>query len=167
MNSIFTRRSVRNFLDKEVEQDKIDKLLRAAMQAPSAGNQQPWEFVVVTGRENLDKLSEFNPYAGSLKLATLGIIVMGSTLRMKMPDYWQQDLGAATQNILLQATEMGLGSVWYGCAPEKDRIQWVQEFCELDATLLPYSVIGLGYPKDDEANKFVDRFEADRVHYLK
>lgn len=167
MNSIFTRRSVRSFLEKDVEPEKIEKLLRAAMQAPSAGNQQPWEFLVVTGKDNLEKLSQVHMYSGSLKDANVGIVVLCNRERMHFPNYWQQDLGACTQNILLEATELGLGTVWYGIAPLEDRVEYIQSLYALDPILVPYSMIAVGYAKDEDANKFIDRYEPSRVKYIK
>lgn len=167
MNSIFTRRSVRQFTDEVVSQEKIEKILRAGMQAPSSWNQQPWEFIVVEGRENLDNLSALNVYASSLKTATLAIVISGDTNKMRAPEKWQQDLGAATQNILLQATELGLGSVWYGVAPNKETMDFVTEMFNLEENIHPYSIVGIGYPKDPNANKFIDRFDASRVRYIK
>lgn len=166
MNSIFIRRSVRSFSEQEVESDKIEKILRAAMQAPSAANQQPWEFIVVKGKENLEKLSGFNPYASSLADANLGIIVLGNKERFKFAEHWEQDLGASTQNILLEATELGLGSVWYGTAPNKERMEYIKNLYNLAENILPYSVIGIGYPKSQNANTFVDRFDESRVRYI-
>jgi nitroreductase len=167
MNAIFTRRSVRNFLEKDVEMEKIDKLLRAAMQAPSAANQQPWEFLVVTGKENLIALSQCSPYAASLKNAKVGIVVLANQERLMFKDYWQQDLGAATQNILLEATELELGTVWYGTAPDQERMKYIQNLYDLQENLVPFSVIAIGYPKKEDANSFVDRYDEKRVHYIK
>lgn len=166
MNALFTRRSVRAFLPKEVETKKIDKILRAAMQAPSAANQQPWEFIVVRGQENLNILSRYNPYASCLKNADVGIIVLGNKNRMRIPEMWQQDLGAVTQNILIESTELGLGSVWLGTAPDPERMEYIQNLYRLDNDLLPYSVIAIGYPKDNNANKFLDRFDETRIRYI-
>ncbi len=166
MNSIFIRRSVRNFLTNDVEDVKLDKILRAAMQAPSAGNGQPWEFIVVKGQKNLNTLAQFSPYATSLKKANLGIVVLGNKTKTPFPEYWQQDLGAATQNILLEATELGLGSVWYGVAPERDRMVYISKLYKLDEHLLPFCVIAIGYPEKENANHFVDRFDFNRVRYV-
>ncbi len=166
MNSIFTRRSVRQFTEKEVEKEKIEKILRAAMQAPSAGNGQPWEFLVVKGKENLEALSKFNPYAGCLQNANVAIIVLGNADNMKYPEHWEQDLGAATQNIQLQAVELGLGSVWLGTAPDKGRMDFVRTLYDLSERSLPYSVIALGYPKAENANHFTDRYDESRVRYI-
>jgi len=166
MNSIFIRRSVRTFFQKEIEGEKIEKILRAAMQAPSAANQQPWEFLVVKGKENLHNLSKYNPYAASLKNAAVGIIVLGNKQRMMFPEHWQQDLGAATQNILLEAVELGLGAVWFGTAPNNSRMKYIQDLFNLNENLQPYSVIGLGYPKDGHAKVFFDRFDEARIRYI-
>ncbi len=166
MNAIFTRRSVRRFTKKQVEQEKLEKILRAAMQAPSAGNQQPWEFIVVKGKENLEKLSEYNPYASSLKGANLGIIVLANKDRLKYADYYQQDLAAVTQNIQLQATELSLGSVWYGTAPEKQRMDYIIKMYNLKDNLIPFSVVAIGYPEDENANKFVDRYDETRIRII-
>ncbi len=167
MESIFTRRSIRKYEEKVVEKDKIEKLLRAAMQAPSAGNQQPWEFLVVENKETLGKLSEISPYATMLKEAPLAIIVLSNEEKMKFPEYWQQDLGAATQNILLEAVELGLGAVWLGVAPLKDREDFIRKIFNLPHNITPFNIIVLGYPKDPQINKFVDRYEENRVHFEK
>ncbi len=166
MNEIFTRRSVRQFTNESVKQEDIESILRAAMQAPSAANQQPWEFIVVRGRSQLDALSKYNPYAGCLTQATAAIIVLGNTKRMIFADYWQQDLGALTQNIQLQATSLGLGSVWFGTAPDVERMNFIKEKYALEEHLLPYSVVALGYPLKKDANHFVDRYDASRIRYI-
>ena len=122
MNSIFNRRSVRKYLLKSIEPEKTEKLIRAAMQAPSAGNQQPWEFIIVREKECLEKLSEVSQYSGLVKNAPLAIVMLVNKECLKYPDYWEQDLSAAAQNILLEAVEIGLGAVWLGIAPEIDRM---------------------------------------------
>ncbi len=164
MNSIFTRRSVRSFTAKKVEADKIEIILKAGMQAPSAGNQQPWEFYVIEDKDKLFKLSEFSLYATPLKNATLGIVVLGNTDRLKFHDYLDQDLGACTQNILLEAVNQGLGAVWLG-SKGSEREDFVRNFLNLDNNLVPFAIIALGYPKDDDANTFTDRFEKKWIHF--
>ncbi len=166
MNTIFTRRSIRNFLDKEVEQEKVEKILKAAMQAPSAGNGQPWEFIVVRGKENLETLSKYNPYAGSLKKANVGIVVLGNPQKSPFADYLQQDLGAVTQNILLQAAELGLGTCWFGTCPDKARMDYISKLYQLESHIVPFSVISLGYPDKENANHFVDRFDPSAIRYI-
>lgn len=166
MQSIFTRRSVRQFSAQIVESEKIEKLLRAGMQAPSASNQQPWEFIVVRGKENIAMLSKYNPYAGCLKGANLAIILLGNTQRMISADHWQQDMGASTQNILLEAIELGLGAVWLGTAPNPRMMQAIRNLYDLPQNLMPYSVLAIGYPQNASANHFVDRYDACRVRYI-
>ncbi len=166
MNEIFTRRSVRAYTNQEVESEKIESILRAAMQAPSAGKQLPWEFLVVSGQDNLETLSKYNPYASFLKNASHAIIVLGNLQRTRMAEYLQQDLGAVTQNILLQATALGLGTCWFGTMPEKDRMQYITDLYDLSENLLPYSVVSVGYPEDGDGNVFVDRYDASRVKYI-
>ncbi len=165
MDEIFTRRSVRSFSDKRIEDEKITKILKAAMQAPSAANQQPWEFLVIRDKIRLQELAGYNPYAGCLVDADAGIIVLGNEERMSYPGMWEQDLGAATQNLLLEAVSQGLGTVWLGTAPESDRMKYIQKMFNLGKHLLPYAVIAVGYPSNESANRFVDRFDESRIHY--
>lgn len=167
MKEILERRSIRKYQDKRVEKSKIEKLLRAAMQAPSAVNQQPWEFLVVEDRDVLEKLSDISPYAKFLKGAPLAIILLGNKDRMKSPDYWEQDLGAATQNLMLEAVSLELGSVWLGVAPMKDRMEYIEDLFALKDNLLPYNIISIGYLGEGQENKFIDRFNASRIHYEK
>lgn len=166
MESIFTRRSVRKFESKPIESGKLEKLLKAAMQAPSAANQQPWEFIVVTKPETLQKLAEISPYAKMTAEAGAAIIVLGNQDFMRFPENWQQDLSAATQNLLLEAVEQELGAVWLGIAPLEDRMNFITKFFDLPEKLLPFSMIALGYP-EGKGNHFIDRFVASRIHYEK
>lgn len=167
MEVIFNRRSVRKYKDQPVETEKIQKLLRAAMQAPSAGNQQPWEFIVVQEKYNLKKLSEMSPYSKLIADASLAFVLLANEERMKFPENWQQDMGAATQNILLEAVELGLGAVWLGVAPLEDRVNYVKNMFDLQDILKPYCVIALGYPSEGQENKFIDRYDETRVHFEK
>ena len=109
MNEIFRRVSVRRFQDRPVGGEKAELLLRAAMAAPSAGNQQPWEFYVVTNRMRLGELAACSPYAGCLKNAPLGIVVC-CRKDCPMPEYAQIDCSAAIENLLLEAVSQGLGA---------------------------------------------------------
>ncbi|MFN2363312.1 MAG: nitroreductase family protein, partial [Halarsenatibacteraceae bacterium] len=109
---LFDRRSKRSFIDKEVEDEKIKKLLDAAMAAPSAHNKQPWQFVVIKDNEIMDKIMGFHNYSKMLKEASVAIAVCGDKNAYK--DFWVQDCSAATQNLLLMAENLGLGAVWLG-----------------------------------------------------
>jgi len=165
MESILIRRSVRAYLEKKVEPEKIEKLLRAAMQAPSAGNQQESEFLVVQDPAALAQLSAMSPYSGMVAQAPLAIVLLGNTERMKFPENWEQDLGAAAENLLLEAVDQGLGAVWLGVHPLKERIEAVRSQFSLPENLRPFAVIAAGYPKKENANYFADRWDADRIHY--
>ncbi len=167
MEAIFIRRSIRKYKDQPVEKEKIEKLLRAAMQAPSAGNQQPWEFIVVQEKDNLKKLSKMSPYSKFIKDAPVAFVLIANEERMKFPEHWQQDMGAAAQNILLEAVELELGAVWVGVAPLEDRVNYVKNMFNLRETLKPYCVIALGYPAEGQENKFIDRYDETRVHFEK
>lgn len=167
MKEIFTRRSVRVYQEKSVEQEKIRQLLRAAMQAPSAANQQSSEFLIVQDRDALKKLSGMSPYAGLLAKAPLAIVLFGNSSRMRFAENWEQDLGAAAENILLEAVALGLGAVWLGVHPLQDRVDAIRTQFSVPEELRPFCVIAVGYPKDENANHLIDRWDADRVHYEK
>ncbi len=171
MNAIYTRRSVRSFKETKVEKDKIEKLLRAAMQAPSASNQQPWEFIVIESQEGREKVASMSPYASPIKKAPLAIIVLGNAKMIKWEGLWQQDLGAATQNLMLEAVEQGLGTVWIGVwgsndtKTDIDNSVKLKEILDLPDHIRPYAAIAVGYPEKEDANKFVERYDASRVHF--
>lgn len=167
MEAIFNRRSVRKYKDQVVEKDKIIELLKAAMQAPSAGNQQPWEFIVVQEKHTLKELSLASPFAKFVEDAPLAIVLLSDEERLKYPQNWQQDMGAAAENILLEATDLGLGGVWLGVAPFEDREENIRNLFQLNDNLRPYCVIALGYPAEGLGNKFIDRYDESRVHFEK
>ena len=162
MNSIFNRVSIRSFKNEKVEEEKIEKILRAAMQAPSAGNQQPWEFIVVEDKNTLSNLSDMSPYAKFIKDAPIAIVVLGNTKRMRFPENWMQDLGAATENILLEITELGLGGVWATVAPLEDRMNYISDVFSLPENIKPYCVIPIGYPVLNMKAK--DRYDESKIH---
>lgn len=164
MNEIFNRRSIRKFKAQEVEPEKIDKLLRAAMQAPSAGNQQPWEFIVVQNKERLAQIAEASPYAKSAAGSAVTFVLLANEKELKIPTGWEQDMGAATENLLLEAVHLGLGSVWFGVATSDIVTENVRRLFELPDHIRPFAMVSVGYP-DGQQNEFVDRYKADRVHY--
>lgn len=161
MNEIFRRTSVRRFQERTVEPEKTEQLLRAAMAAPSAGNQQPWEFYTVTRRETLEALSGCSPYAGCLVEAPLGIVVCCRE-NCPMPEYRQIDCSAATENLLLEAVSQGLGAVWLGIAPLEERMAAVRQVLRLPEHLSAFALIACGYPAEERPQQ--DRYEPSRVH---
>lgn len=164
MNIISRRHSVRRYADRPVEAEKVEQLMRAAMQAPSAGNQQPWEFIVVRDRANLERLSHCSKYAGPVGDAPLGIVLLADTARMRFPDNWEQDMGAAAENILLEATDLGLGGVWLGIQGEDERVESVRDMFALPSNIRPYAVLAIGYPVEPDVTP-ASRYDAARVHF--
>lgn len=162
MNAIFRRRSVRRFQKRQVEKYKIDLLLKAAMSAPSACNQQPWEFYVVKDKAKLEELAKSSPYAMCTKNATVAIV---NCYRKDViePEYVEIDLSACTENILLEAAEIGLGAVWLGVAPIKERMQKVKDILGIPEHLQPFAIIPLGYPINE--TKQQNRYDPSRIHY--
>lgn len=166
MEAIFKRRSVRKFTSDQISDQDMEKLLKAAMRAPSAGNEQPWEFVVIRDRENMVKVLEFHPYATMLKKADCAIVVCGNLERKKFPeDYWIQDCSAATQNLLLEAVALGLGAVWLGVYPLKERVSGFQKLLGLPDSVIPLNAVALGYPA--EIPEPVDSYLPERIHWDK
>lgn len=158
-----TRRSIRRYTGRPVEAEKVQALLAAAMAAPSAGNQQPWRFVVITDKALRERIAETSPYAKMLAEAPLAIVVCGETSGLRHPVMWQHDCAAATQNILLAAHASGLGAVWLGFYPHTERSEPLSELLELPVSVLPMAVVAIGYPaehKDPAA-----RYEPAFVHY--
>lgn len=166
MNEIFERTSVRKFTEEPVSQKDVETILHAAMQAPSAVNQQPWEFYVVTNKEILDKLSKVAPHATPIANAPLGI-VMVTKKNTIAKDYQMIDMGICSENIMLEAVSLGLGSVIIGIAPFKDRIEKVGEILDLPDTVDAFAVVAIGHPASSEKHPIEDRFDAERVHYIK
>ena len=162
MNAIFNRTSVRKYENKDVEAEKIDRILKAAMAAPSAANQRPWEFFVVKNKETLAALADCSPYGGCIKDAAMAIVPVYRK-EMMMPEFADIDMAACTQNILLEVTELGLGAVWIGIAPLADRMENVRKVLNVPDQLEPYAIIPIGYPVAAATQQ--DRFEATRVHF--
>jgi nitroreductase len=166
MNAIFKRRSIRKYREEKISDEDITLLLRAAMSAPSAGNEQPWEFIVVRNRESMIKITEFHPFSQMLHQADTAIIICGNRNYHKYPtDVWVQDCSAATENILIQAADMGIGAVWLGVYPRPERIAGLKELFALPEEVTPVSIVSLGYPAEEK--KEADRFRPERVHYEK
>ena len=165
MEAILTRRSVRSYTDAHVPDDVVKTLLGAAMSAPSAGNQQPWQFICVTNRDILNAITRVHPYSGMLKQAPLAIVVCGDLNRERFQGYWVQDCSAATQNLLIAARAQGLGAVWLGVYPLEDRVDGLRKLFGLPETIIPLSVVSIGYPS--VAQGPADRYDGRRIHYNK
>lgn len=164
MNSIYHRVSIRKFKDQPVEAEKITEILRAGMQAPSAGNQQPWEFYVVTDKEKIEALSKAHLYAGCAAGAPVVIVPVYRTQNLYFPQYAQIDLAIAQENMWLMTDALGLGGTWLGIAPIEDRMAIVNEILDLPEDLQAYSLFPLGYPAETKEQQ--NRFDESRIHYV-
>ncbi len=166
-DAIMTRSSVRSYTSQIVEQEKIDKLLRAGMAAPTAGNRQPWEFIVVKDRAILDSFPAIIPGAHMSAKSQLAIVVLGAPAKALMPEYWVQDCSAATENILLAAHGMGLGAVWCGAYPnnEANRVKQMSDLLSLPEGTIALSIIVVGYPDGEPVIK--DKWDPAKIHYDK
>ena len=163
MDVILKRRSVRKYTSQPVTEADIESVIRAGMAAPSAGNQQPWHFIVIRDRDTLREFGNINPYAKLLENAPAAIVVCGDMRLGKHEGFWAQDFSAATENMLIEIVERGLGGVWLGFYPVQARVDALKKLLGLPKEVVPLSVVALGHPaeKAEEA----DRFKKDRIHY--
>ena len=160
--AIKTRRSIRKFENRIIPDELIEKILEAGMYAPSARNEQPWHFVLVTREELKEKLMRAHPYASMLREARLAILVCGDTDLELSPGYWPIDCSAATQNMLLAAHAGGLGAVWLGVHPRQERKDAIRKIFDLPANIEPFALVALGYPR--EKKELPERYKTDRIH---
>ncbi len=160
LNVMFTRRSIRKYTDEPVTEEQIKTLLEAGMNAPSANNRQPWRFIVVDERKQLNAIMDAHPYAKMLAQAPLAIVVCGDITISER--YWQQDCAAATENILLTARALELGSVWLGVFPNEERTAGISGLFDLPETVRPLCVIAVGHPAEEKGR--VERYDEEKVH---
>lgn len=160
--TIINRRSIRKYLRKKIDAKLLHRIVCAGMYAPSARNEQPWHFILVDDRDVLDEIVEIHPYAQMLKRAPAAIIVCGDKTLETAKDYWSIDCAAATQNILLMATELGIGSCWLGVYPRKERILGFRRMLKLPKHIIPFCVIALGY-SDEIKTIPEDRIKLERI----
>lgn len=157
---ILARRSVRAYTPEPVSDEHIEVLLKAAMAAPSANNRRPWHFVIITQRATLNALAEGLPYAKMLFQAPLCIAVAGDPSLSET--YWVQDCSAATENLLLAATGLGLGSVWLGIYPRQERVKLVREVLQIPEPVTPLCLVAVGHPAERPPAR--TQYDPARVH---
>ena len=165
MKEIFERRSIRKYTNQPVSDDDIEKILRAAMAAPSAGNQQPWEFIIIKDKKLLNDITKVHPYSQMLKEASVAIVVCADPDRERHSGFWVQDCAAATENMLLEAQHLGIGSVWLGVYPRESRVKGIKELLNIPERIIPFSIVSLGYPA--ETKEPSDRYDNSRIHINK
>lgn len=164
--AIRNRRSIRKYKKGiMIPQEHIQMMLEAAMMAPSAGNTRPWEFLVIENRGVMEKITQINPYAKMMRTASAAIVICA------LPElqtgicsgFWPQDCGAAAENLILQAEELGYGTCWCGMYPIAHRVEKAQELFNVKS--IPYAVIAVGVPdQSPEARGFYD---PGRVKYIR
>lgn len=158
LSLLHRRRSIRKYTAEAVSPEAIEAMLRAAMAAPSAHNQQPWHFVVVRDRATLDELAKVHRYSKMLAQAPLCVVPCGE----KEHRFWEQDCSAATQNLLLAATALGLGAVWVGIHPNAEPVQKVRELLQIPETHVPLCLIPIGHPAEERQPS--ERYTTEKVH---
>ncbi len=162
LKTIHTRRSIRAFTRQPIAQEAITQILEAAMAAPSAGNQQPWEFIVINDPQILKEVPKINPYAEMAPNAPAAILVCGNLESERFAGYWVIDCSAAIQNMLLAAHALGLGAVWTGIYPMEDRIAAFRTLVGCPQQVIPHSLVVFGYPAQELAPQ--NRFKPERIH---
>lgn len=166
MDAIMKRRSTRKFQERPVEPEKLEAILRAAMQSPTGHNAQDWDFLVITDPETREKVSNMSKYTVCAKNAPLVIIVMANMDRaVKDEPLWICDMGAVCQTILIQAEDEGLGGVWLASYPHEGRMEYLKELFSLPENIRPYAVIALGYKQYEKP--FEDRYDPAKIHWEK
>ena len=161
--SLVTRRSIRYYKKQKVEEEKVEKILRAAMQAPSARNYQPWHFIILDEEKTLEAVGKLHPYGDILRRAPLGILICGDLEKENTIDYLVEDCSAATENILIGAHSLDLGACWLGIYPREKRVQKIKEYFNLPEQIIPISLVATGYPAEEK--KLTSRFKESRIYY--
>lgn len=168
IENIMSRTSIRDYQDRPVEDEKIETILRAAMAAPSAGNKQPWRFIVIRDKKTLTDISENFKTMKMAAKAPLAIVVCGdlnATFPGEGVGYWVEDASAATENLLLAAHSLGLGAVWCGIYPLTERVDLLKEMLDIPDSIVPLNVVPIGYPAENPEPK--DKWNPSSVHYEK
>jgi nitroreductase len=162
LEMILSRRSIRKYKRQTISDDILQKLLQAAFRAPSAGNQQPWHFVIIDDRKILNVIHTFHPSGKMLMEADKAILVCGDLDLEKFKGYWMIDCAAATENLVLAAHSLGLGACWLGLFPREGRVAGMRKLLHLPSHIIPFSLVSLGYPGEIKSGE--DRYKASRVH---
>ncbi len=163
MNAIYKRRSIRKYTDEPISDETIRSFIKAGMNAPSAGNEQPWHFVIINDKTLLHEIANFHPHAKMLRHAPAAILVCGDPSLEKYTGYWVQDCSAATENILVEIADQGYGGVWIGVYPREERVNKIGEMLNVPHDIIPFALIGVGHPAEEKPPKNLWREE--RLRY--
>lgn len=162
---LISRRSIRKYQPKDVEYEKLEKIIRAGMYAPSAVNKQPWHFIIFKNQETKNKIAEIHPNGSMIKEASSGILICFDENLQHDQGYGPIDCAAATQNMLLAAHSLGLGAVWIGIYPRQNRIDAMKEIFNLPDNIHAFSIVAVGYPAENKETP--DRYKKERIHFEK
>lgn len=168
MSITLKRKSIRRYTDQPVSDSDLKDLLKAAMNAPSAGNSQPWHYIVIRDRNTLKEIPTLSIYAQMAAEAPAAILVCGDPSLENFPGFWPQDCAAATENILIAAEEKNIGTVWCGIYTENgdiSRPEKFRKFFGIPENIIPFSLVVLGYKGEEKPP--TDRYNEERVHYDK
>ena len=165
MDTIFKRRSVRKYSETKITDEQIKQLIKAGMAAPSAKNSQEWVFIVVRDKAIYEAFLSVHPNAFALKTADAAILVCADLTKEREggQGWWIQDCSAAVQNMLLEATDMGLGSLWMGVYPKEDRLACINAACKLPEHIVPLGMVSVGEQTKEYAP--IDRYLEDQVFF--
>ena len=163
LEALFSRRSIRKFTAEPVTEETLQKIIEGAMSAPSAGNQQPWHFVVIKDRKLLDQIPAIHPHSLMCREALVAILICGDPTLEKHQGYWVQDCSAATENLLLSAHSLGLGGVWVGIYPREDRITGLRKLLHVPEHIFPFALVPIGHPAERKPAR-PDRYNETRIH---
>jgi nitroreductase len=163
IDALFSRRSIRKYTAEEPPPEVLREVLEAAMSAPSAGNQQPWHFVIINDREILDEIPLFHPHSLMLRQARLAILICGDPMLEKHSGYWVQDCSAATENLLLAVHAKGFGAVWLGIYPREERVSGLRKLLSIPEHVIPFSLVPVGKPAESKPPR-PDRYNETRIH---
>lgn len=164
-DAILTRRSIRRYSTEKIDQEIVNKIIKAGMYAPSAVNKQPWHFIVFENKQTMQSITNIHKNASMLLDATKAILICFDETLQHDQGYGPIDCSAATQNMLLAAHALGIGACWVGIYPRHNRIEALNSIFELPKNVIPFAVISLGYPA--EKKEIPDRFKPEKIHYEK
>lgn len=163
IEKMITRRSIRKYTGQEVSNDQINQILKVAMYAPSASNQQAWQFVVLDDHKIMDEIPKVHQGAEIIKGASKAILICADEKAAKSKDYLANDCALTTLNILHAVHAIGLGGCWIAIYPREPRIEKLKELCNLPEGIMPFAVVAIGYPAEEIETE--DRFKKEKIHY--
>jgi len=165
MEAMLTRKSIRKYNKKPISDKTLKELLEAGMSAPSAGNEQPWHFIIINDPKILSEIPSFHNHAQMLNEASLAILICCDKRLEKHGEMWIQDCSASTENILIAINAKGLGAVWLGIYPREERVNGMRKLLDIPEHVIPFSLISIGYPAEQKPT--ANRYVASRIHHNK